>query len=64
MDIVLSIMVLVALLLLGDAVFVLRRGAKKQAALMVLLAAVMAINVAIWTVPTGNGQTLAGAKPE
>jgi hypothetical protein len=61
---VLSLMVLVALALLAGAIFVWRRGARKQAALMVVLALVMAVNVAIWAVPTGDGETLTEAKPQ
>ena len=53
--IVLSILVLAALSLLGGAVLLWRRGVRKQAALMALLALIAAINVAIWTVPTEDG---------
>jgi drug/metabolite transporter superfamily protein YnfA len=56
----LSLMVLTALALVGGAVFLWRRGgARRQAILMLVLAAVMAINVAIWAVPDRGGRTLA-----
>jgi len=56
MDVVLSIMALgMAVLLLG-ALYLWRRGGMgKQAALMVLLAAIIAANIAIWTVPDPAG---------
>lgn len=53
---ILSIMVLTALALTGGAVFAWRRGARKQAGLMLLLAVVMAVNVAIWTLPDASGK--------
>jgi hypothetical protein len=37
-----------------------RRGLRKQAALMLVLAVVMAINVAIWAVPEKNGEVPLG----
>lgn len=56
LDIVLSLVVLAALALVAGAIFLLRRGgARKQAGLMLLLATVMGINVAIWTVPDADG---------
>lgn len=55
MELVLSILVLACIALIVGAVALLRRGGtRKQAGLMLLLAAIMAINVAIWTLP-GNG---------
>jgi len=33
-----------------------RGGARKQAGLMLVLAAVMIVNVLIWTVPDGSGE--------
>ncbi|MDE2597868.1 MAG: hypothetical protein KGL44_13420 [Sphingomonadales bacterium] len=57
----LSLMVLAAVGLLVGAVAMARRGdaaSRKKAALMVLLAGIMAINVAIWTLPDGQGQAL------
>ncbi len=56
MALVLSITVLAAILLVLGAVFLRRRGgSRKQMLLMFLLAAVMAINVAIWTLPDTSG---------
>ena len=56
MNTVLSLMVLTAFALVGGAVFAWRRGQRKQAGLMVVLAAVMALNVAIWTLPGASGE--------
>lgn len=62
---VLSLMVLTVLLLLGGAWWLWRDGrAKRQALLMVVLAAVLTINVAIWTIPDDSGDTLASASPD
>lgn len=55
MAIVLSVMMLAALALLGGAVFAWRRGQRKQAGLMMLLAAIMAVNVGIWALPDATG---------
>ena len=60
-DTVLSIMVLACLALLLGALALWRRGGqRKQAVLMLALAAVLAANVAIWVVPDQQGKTLAG----
>ncbi len=56
-DIILSIIVLAAILLLIGAVVLFRKGMTKQATLMAILAVVMAVNVAIWLVPTEDGRT-------
>jgi len=57
----LSLAVLTAIALIGGAVYLWHsRGLRKQAILMIILAAVMAANVAIWTVPDDAGRTLAG----
>ncbi|MBW8755001.1 MAG: hypothetical protein JF595_12780 [Sphingomonadales bacterium] len=57
----LSLLVLTVLALVLGAVWLWRRGApRKQVVLMLVLAAVLAINVAIWTLPGKGGQTLAG----
>lgn len=65
MDIALSLLVLtIVALLLGAFALHRRGGYRKQAVLMVVLAAVMAVNVAIWTLPTSGGETLAGAAKE
>ena len=61
----LSIAVLAVLALLGGAVWLWRRGgSRKQAALMLLLAAILAGNVAIWTVPDASGSSLLDRQPE
>jgi drug/metabolite transporter superfamily protein YnfA len=59
MNIALSLLVLTAIALVGGAYVLLKRGKRRQAWLMLALAVVMALNVAIWTVPTQNGDTLA-----
>lgn len=41
-----------------------RGGSRKQVILMVVLAAIIAANVAIWVIPTGTGQTLAQRTPQ
>ena len=57
LDLVLSIVVLAAIALLAGAFFLWRRtGNTKNAALMVVLAFIALINVAIWTVPTTDGE--------
>jgi len=49
-------MVLASVALLGGAIYLLRRGqARKQAILMLVLAAVLAVNVAIIAVPGEDG---------
>lgn len=59
MDIALSLLVLTAFaLVLGGVVLFRREGYRKQAILMLALAVIMAINVAIWTLPTPDGKTL------
>lgn len=66
MDIALSLVSLTVIALVLGAVFLFRRGGSaKQAWLMLLLAVIMAINVAIWTLPTESGTSLAqSAKSE
>lgn len=50
-DLALSLLVLSAIALTGGAIYLLRRGgARKQAVLMLVMAALMAANVAIWVV--------------
>ncbi|MEJ5975412.1 hypothetical protein WG901_02100 [Novosphingobium sp. PS1R-30] len=57
----LSLLVLTIVALTAGAAFLWRRGGgRKQIVLMLVLAAVLAINVAIWVVPTSGGQSLAG----
>ncbi len=55
-DIALSLAMLMVLALPAGA-FVLwkRGGTRKQVVLMLVLAAIMAANVAIWVLPTGHG---------
>lgn len=53
----LSLMVLGATALLGGAYLQWRRGNRKQAGLMLVLAVVLAVNVAIWAVPDKQGQS-------
>jgi hypothetical protein len=55
MDGVLSLVMLIALALVAGAVVLWRRGVRRQASLMVLLAMVMIVNVLIWTVPDSSG---------
>ena len=56
LDLVLSIVMLAAILLIVGAFFMWRRtGELKQPALMVVLAIVAFANVLIWTIPTNEG---------
>jgi len=65
METALSLLVLTALALVGGAIYLWRsRGLVRQAVLMLVLAAVMAVNVAIWAVPDEQGRTLVGAVGE
>jgi hypothetical protein len=59
LDAALSLMVIAVAALLGGAYFQWRRGNRKQAGLMLVLAAVFAANVAIWSVPDEHGVSLA-----
>ena len=52
---VLSVVMLAALALLGGAYVLWRRGTRRQAALMLVLAVVMIANVLIWTLPDQGG---------
>jgi hypothetical protein len=62
---VLSLLVLTAIALVAGAIFLWRsRGWGKQVALMLVLAAVMAVNVAIWTLPDESGQAPIGKQPD
>jgi hypothetical protein len=57
MDLVLSIVALAAIVLIGGAVYLWRRGgSNKQAGLMLVLAVVMIANVLIWALPGAGGQ--------
>ncbi len=65
METALSLLVLTALALVGGAIYLWRsRGLVRQAVLMLVLAAVMAVNVAIWALPDEQGRTLVGAVGE
>ena len=53
---VLSILMLASMaMVLGAFVLWRRRGASRQVWLMLVLAAVLALNVAIWVVPSADG---------
>jgi hypothetical protein len=59
---VLALAMLTALALAAGAIYLWRsRGLNKQAVLMLLLAAVMVVNVAIWALPNERGESLAKA---
>ena len=65
MDAVLSVLVLTAIALLAGAIFLWQRGgSRRQAALMLVLVGVIAANIAILTVPAGDGTPPAGQIPE
>lgn len=56
MDTVLSILMLAAIAMVAGAIMVWRKGGpRKQVILMLVLAAVMAANVAIWVWPGPDG---------
>ena len=55
MGTILSVVMLAALAMVGGAVYLWRRDARRQAGLMLLLALVMVVNVLIWTVPDSGG---------
>ena len=61
-DTVLSVLVLAAIAMVIGAIAWWRRGMRKQAALMLALAAVMAANVAIWLVPVDGANAPANGK--
>jgi hypothetical protein len=63
MGVALSLMALTALALAAGAIVLWRRGVRKQAALMLLLAAILAGNVAIWTWPDASGQAPVSSLP-
>jgi hypothetical protein len=59
MDTALSLLVLTVCALVAGAAWLWRRGgSRRQIVLMLLLAAVLAANVAIWTLPVPGGNTL------
>lgn len=53
---VLSLLTLAVLLMLAGATVQWRRGERRKAVLLVILALVAGINVAIWTVPYDSGE--------
>lgn len=54
---VLSVLMLAAIALVLGAVYLWRKpGMRRQALLMLALAAIAAINVGIWTLPDGEGR--------
>ena len=55
MDTVLSVVTLAAIALVAGAIYLWRTGVRKQAGLMLVLAAVMVVNVLIWTLPDAGG---------
>lgn len=64
-DFALSLLVLATILLCLGAIYLLQRGgARRQAMLMLVLAAVMAANVAIWAFPDDAGRSLANTGDE
>jgi hypothetical protein len=62
-DTALSIVVLGVVALVLGAIALWRRGVRRQALLMLLLAAIAAGNVAIWVVPNEDGKALVDAAP-
>ena len=54
--IVLSLLTLAVLLMLAGAMLQWRRGERRKAVLLIILALVAGINVAIWTVPYDGGE--------
>ena len=64
-DAVLSLMVLTAIALLAGAYWLRQRGGSaRQVVLMLVLAVVIAANVAIWTWPGAGGDAPLGQMPE
>lgn len=53
---VLSLLTLAVLLMLAGAALQWRRGERRKAVLLVILAVVAGVNVAIWTVPYDSGE--------
>lgn len=64
MGTVLSILVLAVFALVLGAIALWRRGVRKQAVLMLVLAAIAAGNVALWVVPVEGGRSLANGAPQ
>ncbi|MBD3728942.1 MAG: hypothetical protein IE933_04480 [Sphingomonadales bacterium] len=53
---VLSLLMLAIIVLLGGALLQWRRGDRRKAGLMVVLAVVAGLNIAIWTLPDSKGE--------
>ena len=51
----LSLMMLAALALCAGAVFLWRRGERQRPVLMIVMALILAANVAIWSLPDAQG---------
>lgn len=65
MALVLSLLVLGAIAMVVGAFVLWRRGGSlKQVGLMLLLAVIMAVNVAIWTLPDASGNSPLNHQPE
>lgn len=63
MDLPLSLLMLSAIALTIGAIALWRRGgSRRQVVLMLVAAAVMAANVAIWVLPDSNGNAPASAR--
>ena len=59
MNAILSLLMLAGLALLAGAIYLLRRGdTKKQPILMLVLAAILFANAAIWVLPNESGVSL------
>ncbi|AKQ42454.1 hypothetical protein CP97_11075 [Aurantiacibacter atlanticus] len=58
-DFIISAVILAAAALFAGAVYLHRKGNRKQSLLMAVLAVVMMVNVAIWIIPTEGGGSLA-----
>lgn len=65
MELALSLMVLAAIALVIGAILLWRKGgSNKQIGLMLLLAVIMAVNVAIWTLPDSSGKPPLTQQPQ
>jgi peptidoglycan/LPS O-acetylase OafA/YrhL len=62
LDTTLSIVVLAIIALVLGAAALWRRGVRRQALLMLLIAAIAAGNLALWLVPNDQGKTLVNAE--
>lgn len=64
LDTALSLLMLTMIALTAGALFLWRRsGLSRQVVLMLVLAAIMAGNLAIWLVPDGSGTAMTGQVP-